>query len=92
MEAAVTNHNINEIAHLGACRIYIDSLGINSLIRCAAVSLNPPTICKAFIGTATESSVPIAELVGLILVLQIAEEPPFQGQDLEIYTNNQGAL
>lgn len=61
-------------------------------IRCTAVSLNPPTARKAVMGTATESSVPIAELAGLLLAFQIAEEPPFQGQDLEIYTDNQGAL
>lgn len=47
---------------------------------------------KAFMGTATESSVPIAELAGLILAFQIAEEPQFHGCDLEIYTDNQGAL
>jgi hypothetical protein len=88
MEAVVTNHNINEIAHPGTRRIYTDSSGINGLIRCTAVSLNPLIIYKAFMGTATESSVPIAELAGLILALQIAKEPPFQGQDLEIYTNN----
>ena len=67
MEAIVTNHNINEIAYLGARRIYIDNSGINSLIRCTAVFLNLLTIYKAFMGTVTESLVPIAELAGLIL-------------------------
>jgi hypothetical protein len=67
MEAAVINHNINKIAYLGACRIYIDSLGINGLIRYAAVSLNLLTIYKAFIGIVIESLVPIIELAGLIL-------------------------
>jgi hypothetical protein len=88
MEAAVTNHNVNEIAHLNACRIYTDGSGINGLIRCAAVSLEPHAVRKAFMGMATELSVPIAELAGLILAFQIAEEPQFHGCDLEIYTDN----
>jgi hypothetical protein len=67
IEAVVTNHNVNEIAHLGTCRIYTDSLGINGLIGCTAVSLNLPTVYKAFIGTVIESLIPIAELAGLIL-------------------------
>ena len=92
MEAAVTNHNINEVARPSACRIYTNGSGINGLVGSAAVSLNPSTVRKAFMGTATESSVPIAELAGLILAFQIAEEPLFRGRDLEIYTDNQGAL
>lgn len=79
IEVVVMNHNINKIAYLGTYRIYTDSLGINSLIRCATIFLNLPTIYKAFIGTVIESLVPIAELAGLILMLQIAEEPPFWG-------------
>ena len=67
MEAAVTNHNVNEVVYLSAYKIYTDGSGINVLIRYAAVSLNPLTVCKAFMGTAIESSVPIAELAGLIL-------------------------
>ena len=67
MEAAITNHNVNKVAYLSACRIYTDGSGINSLIGSAVVSLNPLIMRKAFMGTVTESSVPIIELAGLIL-------------------------
>jgi ribonuclease HI len=44
-------------------------------------------------GTATESSVPLAELAGIALALRIAnEDPAFHNHDLEFYTDNQGAL
>jgi ribonuclease HI len=45
--------------------------------------------------TEKESSIPLAELAGIILALRIANEDTdtdAQGRDIEIYTDNQGAL
>jgi hypothetical protein len=91
--AALVNHGVNEIGHPDARRIYTNGSEINGLVGCSAISLIPPITQKAFMGTATKSSVPLAELAGIALALRLAnEDTTFHDPDLEIYTDNQGAL
>jgi ribonuclease HI len=57
------------------------------------VALEPRRTSQAYLGTASESSVPLAELTGIVLALQLAtSDPAFQGRNIEVYTDNQGAL
>jgi ribonuclease HI len=92
-EAAVTTHNINEIAQPENCQIYTDGSGICGHIGCSAVSLTPYQVQQAYMGTVTESTVPLAEVTGLVLALCLAHnDNAYHNCDIKIYTDNQSAL
>jgi hypothetical protein len=61
---AITGHSINDTAHPEARRIYTDGSGVQDQIGCSAIALEPLHTSQAYLGTARESSVPLAELTG----------------------------
>jgi hypothetical protein len=100
-ELALTHHGIHEIAYPCATRIYTDGSGIDGEVGAAAVCLNPEIVRKAYMGKELGCIVPVAELAGLVLALDIilhsislSRDHPESGprRRMEVYTNNQGAL
>jgi ribonuclease HI len=71
-------------------RIYTDGSGINGHVGASATCPQNQTQKQAYLGTDKEYTVPIAELVGLALALEIAKEAT--GRQIDVFVDSQGAL
>jgi len=80
---ALINHEKTTI------RIYTDGCGLNGHTGAAAACPQRGTHRQAYLGTDKEYTVSVAELVGLALALELAQEA---GCEAIIFTDNQGAL
>jgi ribonuclease HI len=86
---ALINHEKTIVLQPTAIRIYTDGSGLNGHTGAAAVCPQRGTHRQAYLGTDREYTVPVAELVGLALALELAQEA---GCEAIIFTDNQGAL
>ena len=86
---ALINHEKIIVLQPTAVRIYTDGSGLNGHTGAAAVCPQRGTYRQAYLGTDREYTVPVAELVGLALALELAQEA---GCEAVIFTDNQGAL
>ena len=86
---ALINHEKTIVLQPTAIRIYTDGSGLNGHTGAAAVCPQRRTYRQAYLGTDKECTVPVAELVGLGLALELAQEA---GCEAIIFSDNQGAL
>lgn len=86
---ALINHEKVIVLCPDAARIYTDGLGVNGHTGATAVCPQWGTQRQAYLGTDKEYTVPVAELVGVALALELAQE---FGKEIVIFSDNQGAL
>lgn len=94
-EKAMREHNKELSSPQGNLHIYTDGSGINGHLGAAAVSPKFKHSRKAYMGDGNTSTVYVAELQGVKLALQIAEEDLERGNrrnKVIIYTDNQAAI
>jgi ribonuclease HI len=94
-EKAQARHQYNTVNELNALHIYTDGSAINGHVGAAAVCTTIDKTRSAYMGKDTTSTVYAAELQGISLALQIAQENRNRGnigKKILIYTDNQAAI
>ncbi|KAJ3552838.1 hypothetical protein NPX13_g11022 [Xylaria arbuscula] len=94
-ESAEREHQVDIESGENNLRIYTDGSSINGHVGAAAVCLMTGETKKTYMGKDTVSTVYAAELQGIILALQIAEDDRERGNTrakVIIYTDNQAAI